>query len=210
MCSSDLTNTTTNIPYDDNFYLHALSASYTASTLASTPLSLGLPIIPVILSSSNGNWTEIVDSLNEFIGGKYTFGDTPNIKLQFTSSFKFTTTSTTTVGFGIAEWSPTDIYNNNIIPSTYITSTGSISLPAGTYNWTITGSGFFSSIKNYVASVVYGSDQTITNVTASFIITQSRTPQSKTNSFVIEPYLLSNFNLSDCDVLMNKIGRAHV
>ena len=197
------TNTTTSVPTDDNFYLHALSVSYTASTLPSTPLAFGVPVISTILSSSNGNWTEIVDSLNEFIGGKYTFGDTPNIQLQFTSSFKFTTSVTTTVGFGIAEWSPTDIYNNSLIPSTYITGTSSISLPAGTYNWKITGSGFFNSVKNYVASIVYGSDQTITNITASFIITQSQSPESSTNNFVIEPYLLSTFAGSDCDVLLN-------
>jgi len=196
------TQDTTALPFSDNRYLHSLSASYSASSLPSTT-GLGFLVTP-ILSSSYGSWKVLNDSLNYFnTSGKYIFGDTPNIELKFTASFKYTVASPVTAAFGMNEYIP-DAFSYTPYPyGVDGFGTGLISHSAGTYTKVISGSGFFTNVKNYIGSLAYYSDQILTNVTASFIITQSATPQTSTNFFILEPYLTSDFNNSDSDVLIN-------
>jgi len=184
--------TTANAPFDDNYFNFTLSASYTGSL----PLFTSFPGNP--LSSSYGSWTIINNPLNNFntTTGSYTFTDTPNIKIFYTSSINITPPG----GLNTSVTYRLFLYDSLSLTSTLLTS----STAASTTPFTITLSGSSPNFtKNNILYPSYTSNRNNTVVTASFIVTQSVVPQSSTSSFNLEPYLISNFNNTDCDVLMN-------
>lgn len=184
--------TTANAPFDDNYFNFTLSASYTGSL----PSFTSFPGNP--LSSSYGSWTIINNPLNNLntTTGSYTFTDTPNIKIFYTSSINITPPG----GLNTSVTYRLFLYDSLSLTSTLLTS----STAASTTPFTITLSGSSPNFtKNNILYPSYTSNRNNTVVTASFIVTQSVVPQSSTSSFNLEPYLISNFNNTDCDVLMN-------
>lgn len=145
-----------------------------------------------------------IDNLGYFntSSAVYTFGDTPNIqRIIFTGSVYFTTGMTGDFG----------LYQNLGSPSTgpfQQIAVRAAAFPAGTS--IVTGS--FTPIEGYSYSFRINNESGVA-ITASNIewqFTQSIAPQSSSNLTVLEPYLVENFNYSDCDVLMNNVDENQI
>jgi hypothetical protein len=123
--------------------------------------------------------------------GNYLFGDTPNVLIQFTASLNLGTSM-----LGV-------FYFNRKVPNSTTSITFTTLSGAGTYIL----SGSFYPIENetYELRVVNletsPGTYTINNIQWRF--TQSISPSSSTNLTVLEPYLLENFEYSDCNALFN-------
>lgn len=146
------------------------------------------------------NWTVYSNASGDFnLSGYYNFANTPNCNIQYTASILIQNPNAASVNFDFGFWAYDSIYYTAI----------------DTVNTTIAGFATQAvTLKGLTYQLIGGSNVTyhletnnlnlsVNSLGAAWTITQSLVPQSFTSSVVIEPYLLSNFNNSDCDVLMN-------
>jgi hypothetical protein len=191
---SILLNNTSSI--DNNILDHTFDASsFTTSSLYvdELPGFAAANITTVPYYSVNTDILNYYSASTPF----YILGDTPNVQLVYTAS--------TTIEFdgGGGDGIISLYYSRNNV-STILDSQTYSSVP--TTPITIAVSGTFLPIENDKLFINLGSSFLNTGFTASNIqwsITQSAPPHSSINLTVLEPYLLSNFTDSDCDVLMN-------
>jgi len=184
------------IPGDDNTLNYSLSASFIGPSA-----SAGLQYLD--------NWTVHNVSGGTFDTFYYTFDVTPNIVTRYTASITATNNnvSTVTFNFGFIE----NTYAGAEVYYSAVAQTQSVSILAGqTKTFTLTGSTNSSFIGN--PAVQYHLETNNLNLPISlsdtfWIVTHSVAPQTATSSVVLEPYLLSNFANSDCDVLMNNYSQ---
>jgi hypothetical protein len=183
-------------PGDNNILNYSLSASFIGPSA-----SAGLMYLDdwTIHNISNGTFDEFY----------YTFDLTPNTSSIYTASITAYNGNASTVTFDFGLWQNT--YANSTVYFSPIAQTQSVSIsPLQSKTFTLKGIVNASFIGN--PSVQYHLETK--NLTAPislsntfWIITQSIAPQTFTSSVVIEPYLLSNFANSDCDVLMNNYSQ---
>lgn len=157
------------------------------------------------LVSPSTNWTVSTDTAGGFNSGFYTFSGTPNTSINFTISGQFTPPSgvgSQTMYFGIAD--VTDYLSQGIAPTaiSYTTALISSANQLVTHNVGITS---FASGRIYcifVTQQIFGATagMTVNTLTWDFVSAPAQTAQ---NFFILEPYLISNFKNTDCDVLMN-------
>ena len=145
--------------------------------------------------------SEPFDYLNYFntSSGIYTFGDTPNVKIIYTASILVSTGGTRTVGFSLTP--PT----GSAIASTSTNVNGTATL-------TIQGTASFLEntqlLLRFANDSAPGQDATISNIQWQF--TQSFAPNSSSNLTILEPYLESEFEYSDCNVLLNNADQNQI
>ena len=161
------------------------------------------------------NWTVINNPTGDFNGFAYSFALTPNMIINYTASITATNNNGSDVNFDFGLWG--NEYVGNEIYYTPIKVTSSITMSASTtQTFTLTGSYQFIGTTNYQYHLETANLTAPISLSNTFwIITQSKldytlssVPQVATNSIVIiEPYLLSNFKNSDCDVLMNNASQ---
>jgi hypothetical protein len=187
-------NNTTSI--DNNVLDHTFNASsFTTSSLRIN----AAPGFAIENITTIPYYSVNTDTLNYYSASTpfYVLGDTPNVKLAYTAS--------TTIKFdgGGGDGIISLYYSRNNIPTVLNSQTYS-TVPTSPI--TIAVSGTFLLIENDKLFINLGSSFLNTGFTASNIqwsITQSVNPNSLINLTVLEPYLLSTFTDSDCDVLMN-------
>jgi len=165
---------------DNNVLNHHIDASKTGTTTVAGDAS-------VVVTNYNTVTTDILGYLNSTTG-LITFGDTPNVKMYITASV---TVPDYYQDFSLFGSSEGRIVTVNSVPN-----------PSG---GTLTLSASFTPIENstywlYIENAAPGASS-YSNV--NLLLTQSINPHSSTNLTVLEPYLLSTFTDSDCDVLMN-------
>jgi len=179
---------------DDNIRNYRFSAS--AYTPPFSVLVSGDSSVDIDLYTSKP-----FDYLNYFntSSGIYTFGDTPNVKIIYTASVLVSTGGTRTVGFSLTP--PT----GSAIASTSTNVNGTATL-------TIQGTASFIEntqlILRFANDSAPGQDATISNIQWQF--TQSFTPNSSSNLTILEPYLESEFEYSDCNVLLNNADQNQI
>jgi hypothetical protein len=179
---------------DDNIRNYRFSAS--AYTPPFSVLVSGDSSVDIDLYTS-----EPFDYLNYFntSSGIYTFGDTPNVKIIYTASILVSTGGTRTVGFSLTP--PT----GSAIASTSTNVNGTATL-------TIQGTASFLEntqlLLRFANDSAPGQDATISNIQWQF--TQSFTPNSSSNLTILEPYLESEFEYSDCNVLLNNADQNQI
>jgi hypothetical protein len=185
----------TYVPGDDNILNYSLSASFTG-----TSASAGLQYLD--------NWNIHNISNGTFNTYYYTFDyPSPNIYIKYTASITAYNGNVSPV-----------IFDFNFIENTYvgtetyfstIAQTQSVTLNSGdTKTFTLKGLTNSSFIGNpssqyHLEIKGKGFSLPISLSNTFWIVTNSVAPQTSTSSVVLEPYLLSNFANSDCDVLMN-------
>jgi hypothetical protein len=180
------------IPGDDNTLNYSLSASFNGISAPAGTYYLN-------------NWTVYNVSGGTFNTYYYTFDVTPNIVTRYTASITATNYNVSSVTFDFGFWGNT--YTGTEISYTPIALTQSVTIPSGqTKTFRLSGSTNSSFIGN--PNVQYHLETNNLNAPISlsntfWIVTHSVAPQTATSSVVIEPYLLSTFTDSDCDVLMN-------
>lgn len=141
------------------------------------------------------------DYLNYFntSSGIYTFGDTPNVKIIYTASVFVSVGGVRTVGFSLT-------------PPTGSAIAGTSANVSGSATLTIQGTASFIEntqlLLRFANDSAPGNDAAISDIQWQF--TQSIAPQSASNLTVLEPYLVENFNYSDCDVLMNNVDQNQI
>lgn len=171
---------------------------YTFSASAYTSSPLNIPQYITIADNYNVN----IDSLNCFnpLSGIYAANNTSNIKLQYTASF-FINPSGIGQSISVILGDPNNIINN------YITS--SIFTPP-IFGASYIISGTFTTLENNQTSLAFFNGSSINTFDISniqWIFTQSIAPQSSSNLTILEPYLLENFEYSDCNSLYgNAVG----
>jgi hypothetical protein len=186
------TNATSSI--DDNIRNYRFSAS--AYTPPFSVLVSGDSSVDIDLYTSKP-----FDYLNYFntSSGIYTFGDTPNVKIIYTASVLVSTGGTRTVGFSLTP--PT----GSAIASTSTNVNGTATL-------TIQGTASFLEntqlLLRFANDSAPGQDATISNIQWQF--TQSFAPNSSSNLTILEPYLESEFEYSDCNVLLNNADQNQI
>jgi hypothetical protein len=173
---------------DDNVLDYSFSASSAASMAATANLFY------------LNNWNVINNATGQFDGTFYTFALTPNCNITYTASANITNPNGSSVSFNFGFWSSTDFNTYSPIKTSSLQTLGpgastTITLQDVSYTQFFGQTSYWLETKNNTLPL------TINN--ASWIITQSQSPQLFTSSIVIEPYLLSTFTNSDCDVLMN-------
>jgi len=178
---------------DDNILNYAFSASSAASMTATTNIFY------------LDNWNVINNTTGQFDGTFYNFALTPNCNITYTASINVTNPNASPVTFSFGFFSSNDF--NTFTP---IQTSSLINLGPSPASTTVTLSGstftqFFGQTSHWLETKNNTLSLTITN--ASWVITQSQVPQLFTSSVVIEPYLLSTFRNSDCDVLMNNYSQ---
>jgi hypothetical protein len=144
-----------------------------------------------------------IDVLNYFntSSAVYTFRDTPNVIIKFTGSVLFNGGMTGDFG----------LYQNLGSPSTgpfQPTVVKAAAFPAG--NAVITGS--FTPIEGYSYSFRINNESGVA-ITASNMewqFTQSINPNVASNLTILEPYLDSEFEYSDCNVLLNNVDQNQI
>ena len=149
--------------------------------------------LPFFTDWSGSGLVSSIDARSYFnpVEGNYLFGDTPNVLIQFTASLNLGTAMQ-----GV-------FYFNKKVPNSTTAVAFTSSGAAGTYIL----SGSFYPIKNetyelrVVNTEISPGTYTINNIQWRF--TQSIAPSSSTNLTVLEPYLLENFEYSDCNALFN-------
>lgn len=140
---------------------------------------------------SGSNLASSIDSLSYFnpTTSKYTFGDTPNIKIHFSASV--------TLDNGLQ--GSFELRKNS---SEVIAARSAVFAP-GTYSI----SASFTPTENDIIQLFLfnensgGTPSTSSNIQWQF--TQSNSPNPFTSSTILEPYLISVFTNSDFDILMN-------
>jgi hypothetical protein len=166
---------------DNNVLDYSFSASISTFNLPFYNDWSGSGLVPSVDARSYFNPVE----------GNYLFGDTPNVLIQFTASLNLGTSMQ-----GV-------FYFNRKVPNSTTAVAFTSSAGAGTYIL----SGSFYPIKNetyelrVVNTEISPGTYTINNIQWQF--TQSIAPSSSTNLTVLEPYLLENFEYSDCNALFN-------
>jgi hypothetical protein len=186
------TNATSSI--DDNIRNYRFSAS--AYTPPFSVLVSGDSSVDIDLYTSKP-----FDYLNYFntSSGIYTFGDTPNVKIIYTASVLVSTGGTRTVGF-------------SLIPPTGSAIAGTSTNVNGTATLTIQGTASFLEntqlLLRFANDSAPGQDATISNIQWQF--TQSFAPNSSSNLTILEPYLESEFEYSDCNVLLNNADQNQI
>jgi hypothetical protein len=179
---------------DDNIRNYRFSAS--AYTPPFSVLVSGDSSVDIDLYTSKP-----FDYLNYFntSSGIYTFGDTPNVKIIYTASVLVSTGGTRTVGFSLTP--PT----GSAIASTSTNVNGTATL-------TIQGTASFLEntqlLLRFANDSAPGQDATISNIQWQF--TQSFAPNSSSNLTILEPYLESEFEYSDCNVLLNNADQNQI
>ena len=120
----------------------------------------------------------------------YTYGDTPNIPIQFTGSINL---ASSMIGAIVLR----NTLTNDVIA-------GSVNaFSPGIY---VFSSSFYPIENNTYGLYIFSDFSTPSTVTISDIqwkFTQSIAPSSSSNITVLEPYLTENFEYSDCNVLFN-------
>jgi hypothetical protein len=177
------------IPYyaDDNVFNYAFSASS-----ADPSASAGLYYI--------SNWNVINNASGQIGGAFYQFANTPNCNITYSASITATNYNAVPISFSFGFWSTSDF--NYFTP---VKTSSLITIPAGN-NQTVALNGIAS--YQFLGETSYWLETKNLNAPISlsnvfWTMTQSQSPQTATSSVVIEPYLLSTFRNSDCDVLMN-------
>lgn len=202
----------TNITEYPDYYLYQTSRiNVTSSTDNNIKNYAFSASIPAIFSKTvaagdtdvaDDHWVTNTDNLNYFNSttGVYTFGDTPNIKLIYSVSIDIT------ASFGNQNVA---IYLSNATGSNVgsTSATVNVSTPQ-----TVLLSGTSSFIENsqYVLKVLNNSPNSINYRSVRWVFTQSINPQSSSNLTVLEPYLTSNFEYSDCNVLLNNASQNQI
>ena len=185
------------LPGDDNILNYSLSASFNG-----TSASAGLYYLDkwIVHNTSSGNFSTYY----------YTFNPpSPNIVINYSASITATNYNASSVTFDFGFWENT--YNGAEINYNPIALTQSITIPPSlTKTFTLSGLTNSSFIGN--SAVQYHLETNNLNAPISlsntfWIVTHSVAPQTSTSSVVLEPYLLSNFANSDCDVLMNNYNQ---
>jgi hypothetical protein len=177
---------------DDNVLNYAFSASSAGSMTATANLFY------------LNNWNVINNATGQWGGVYYKFALTPNCKITYTSSINVTNPNGSSVNFNFGFWGSSDFNTFTPIQTSSLITLGA----SATTTVTLSGSTFtqFFGQTNYWLETKNNTlPLTITN--ASWVMTQSAVPQLYTSSVVIEPYLLSTFTNSDCDVLMNNASQ---
>jgi hypothetical protein len=184
---------------DNNVLNHAFSASIASTITLTAGQSEGLTL------SSGYIWTESIDASNYFnpSTGIYLFQDTPNHKIIFTASALFTFDELE----GIEPIGVLTLRSPN--GSTFSNSNGDVSGAP----FTVTVQGTTSYVENdYIYTEIQnlqGPTTNVSNIRWSF--TQSLNPNTDPSTLtVLEPYLLSNFKNTDCDVTMNNVSEQEV
>jgi hypothetical protein len=182
---------------DDNILNYSLSASSAAPSA-----SAGLMYI------DNWIWDPTKISGGTF-NGVWTFDVTPNTSSIYTASITAYNgnASTVTFDFNFVEntYVGSDVYFNTIAQTQSVSIS---SLQSKTFTLRGTVNSLFignPSVQYHLETNNLTSPISLSNT--FWIITQSVAPQTFTSSVVIEPYLLSNFANSDCDVLMNNYSQ---
>jgi len=164
---------------DNNILDHAINTSKTGTTVVAGDDS-------VIITSYNTLTTDTLGYFNTS-SGLIIFGDTPNVKMYITASVTVPDQYLDFSLFGSSEGRIVMTNTSNPSGGTLILSASFTPIENSTY-WLF--------IENNVAGA-----SSYSNV--NLLLTQSVDPHSSTNLTVLEPYLLSTFTDSDCDVLMN-------
>ena len=166
---------------DNNVLDYQFSASVSTFNIPYSSFWSGSGLVSSIDARSYFNLTE----------ENYLFGDTPNIPIQFTASLDLGSTMLGSFEFRNKTTNSTIAFFNPFIST------------AGIY--TISGSFYPLENNTYELRVINGEinpgTYTINNIQWQF--TQSIAPSSSTNLTVLSPYLLENFEYSDCNVLIN-------
>jgi hypothetical protein len=184
---------------DNNVLNHAFSASIASTITLTAGESENLTL------SGGYIWTESIDASNYFnpSTGIYLFQDTPNHKIIFTASALFTFDELE----GIEPIGVLTLRSPN--GSTFSNSNGDVSGAP----FTVTVQGTASYVENdYIYTEIQnlqGPTTNVSNIRWSF--TQSLNPNTDPSTLtVLEPYLLSNFKNTDCDVTMNNVSEQEV
>jgi hypothetical protein len=177
---------------DDNVLNYAFSASSAGSMTATANLFY------------LNNWNVINNATGQWGGVYYKFALTPNCNITYTASINVTNPNGSSVNFNFGFWSSNDFVSFTPIQTSSLQTLGAgasttVTLKGISYNQFFGQTDYWLETKNNTLPL------TITN--ASWVITQSQAPQLFTSSVVIEPYLLSTFTNSDCDVLMNNASQ---
>ena len=184
---------------DNNIKNYRFSAS--AYTFPIGPFTVPGGILTGYVIDSG--YTINTDILNYFnpTTGLYTYGDTPNVKIIFTASALVTpSVASQALAFVLSGASG----------STFLT--GSV-FTIGPSQTTITISGSTNSFienTNLVLGFLNLSANSFDAQNIQWQFTQSIAPQSSSNLTVLEPYLVENFNYSDCDILMNNVDENQI
>ena len=173
------------------------SLSGSSTTIVSAPA--GFPSNPQrFVSASIKSGTNTLGYFNS-TNGIYTFGNTPNISLNWTASVTGSRTAFIEVGNFLLN--QTDSNGNFLNP----TSSYNFTYPTNT-TFRGTFSGSFTPIENQIYGFGISNNASgLTGITNfQFSITQSVNSQSSTTDVVVlEPYVDENFDISDCNVLQN-------
>ena len=164
---------------DNNILDHAINTSKTGTTVVAGDDS-------VIITSYNTLTTDTLGYFNTS-SGLIIFGDTPNVKMYITASVTVPDQYLDFSLFGSSE-------GRIVMTNTSNPSGGTLILSAS-----------FTPIENstYWLFIENNSSGPSSYSNVNLLLTQSVDPHSSTNLTVLEPYLLSTFTDSDCDVLMN-------
>lgn len=177
---------------DDNVLNYAFSASSAGSMTATANLFY------------LNNWNIINNATGQWGGVYYKFALTPNCNITYTASINVTNPNGSSVSFNFGFWGSSDFNTFTPIQTSSLITLGA----SATTTITLSGSTFtqFFGQTNYWLETKNNSlPLTINN--ASWVMTQSVVPQLSTSSVVIEPYLLSTFTNSDCDILINNASQ---
>jgi hypothetical protein len=178
---------------DNNVLNHAFSASAV----------LGAPVtVPggVLQGYAAVGFTENIDVLNYFnpTTGIYTYGDTPNHTIHFSAS-AFITNSVIEQDINLILSS---VSGFQVATTTTFSSPGIIKLHGS--------ASFFESQTLQLGTInLSANSYDISQIQWSF--SQSLNPNTDPSTLtVLEPYLLSNFKNTDCDVTMNNVSEQEV
>lgn len=183
---------------DNNIKNYKFSAS--AYTPPVGPFTVPGGILTEYIIDSYSTNTDILNYFNP-TSGLYTYGDTPNVEIIFTASAYVTpSVASQALAFTLA----------GVSGSTF--STGSV-FTIGPGPVTITISGSTNSFIENTNLVLGFINLSVNPFNAQYIqwqFTQSVAPNSVSNLTVLEPYLTSDFEYSDCNVLLNNASQNQI
>jgi hypothetical protein len=183
---------------DNNIKNYKFSAS--AYTPPVGPFTVPGGILTEYIIDSYSTNTDILNYFNP-TSGLYTYGDTPNVEIIFTASAYVTpSVASQALAFTLA----------GVSGSTF--STGSV-FTVGPGPVTITISGSTNSFIENTNLVLGFINLSVNPFNAQYIqwqFTQSVAPNSASNLTVLEPYLTSDFEYSDCNVLLNNASQNQI
>ena len=181
-----------------SYYLYTIKSLNVTSSIDNNVLNYSIDVyktgsftVPSLSTYGVVNYDSIISNPLGYFDSTYgalLWGSTSNVKLQVTASV----------------YSSASIHGSlsSIILYQY---PGIVIASASGYSGTITLSSSIVPLENtiYYLGIENTSlyNQSYNNV--HLVVTQSTLPHSSTNLTVLEPYLLSTFTDSDCDVLMN-------